>query len=120
MRWPSASLNGLYGRPGRSSWSFAHLTIRDISSAFDHIDGPAAMCEWPDQFALVSAAMSRLCFAFVAALAACSGSDASIDDYLPKLPAAPGGLQVASAGEVTDAHQLVTGPAQSGLVGDFF
>src|SRR5438445_6392337 len=62
--------------------------------------------------------MSRLRFAFVATLAAC-GSDSSIDDYLPPLPAPPGGAQVAFAGQVTAPSQLVTGPAQSGLVGDY-
>src|SRR5258708_5370903 len=32
MRWPRASLNGLYGRPGRVSPSFAHFTIRVIAT----------------------------------------------------------------------------------------
>lgn len=63
--------------------------------------------------------MSRLRFALVATLAAC-GASSSIDDYLPPLPEAPGGAQVTSAGQVTDASQLVTGPAQSGLLGDWF
>jgi len=63
--------------------------------------------------------MSRLRFAFVATVAAC-GSSTSIDDYLPPLPEPPGGAQIASAGQVTDPSQLVTGPAQSGLVGDYF
>ena len=48
------------------------------------------------------------------------GSDAGLADYFPKLPAATGGPQQVFAGEVTDASQLLTGPAQSGLVGDFF
>jgi hypothetical protein len=47
------------------------------------------------------------------------GSDAGLSDYFPKLPPT-GGAQVASAGQVTDPSQLLTGPAQSGLVGDFF
>ena len=38
----------------------------------------------------------------------------------PPVPAPTGEAQVAFAGEVTDGSQLVTGPAQSGLVGDYF
>ena len=41
-------------------------------------------------------------------------------DLLSRLPAPTGGAQQAFAGQVTDASQLVTGPAQSGLIGDFF
>jgi len=51
-------------------------------------------------------------------LAAC-GDDGSLSDYFPELPPT-GGPQGASAGEVTDPSELVTGPAQSGLVGDFY
>lgn len=47
------------------------------------------------------------------------GDDAGLADYFPELPPT-GGPQGASAGEVTDPSQLVTGPAQSGLVGDFY
>ncbi|MDB4960770.1 MAG: hypothetical protein JWP01_769 [Myxococcales bacterium] len=50
--------------------------------------------------------------------AAC-GDDAGLGDFYPELPPT-GGAQVAFAGEVTDPGQLITGPAQSGLVGDFF
>ena len=66
--------------------------------------------------------MLRLRFAFVATLAAlgaCSSSS-GLDDYFPKLPDPTHQPQQAFAGEVTDPSQLVTGPAQSGLVGDFF
>ncbi len=43
-----------------------------------------------------------------------------LSDFFPDLPAPTGEAQVASAGEVMSADQLVPGPAQSGLVGDFF
>src|SRR5439155_9422008 len=66
------------------------------------------------------APMSRLRFSFVAAIAACGGSDARLDDFFPDLPAPTGDAQIAFAGQVTDPSQLVTGPAQSGLVGDFY
>ncbi|MBV8759241.1 MAG: PHP domain-containing protein [Deltaproteobacteria bacterium] len=52
-------------------------------------------------------------------LAGC-GSDPGLSDYFPKLPPATGGAPGAFAGQVTDAGQLLTGPAQSGLVGDFY
>jgi hypothetical protein len=51
--------------------------------------------------------------------AACNGGS-GLDDYFPTLPDPTGGAQQAFAGQVTDASQLVRGPAQSGLVGDFF
>jgi hypothetical protein len=51
-------------------------------------------------------------------LAGC-GSDTGLGDYFPKLPPT-GGAQQVYAGQVTDPSQLLTGPAQSGLVGDFF
>ena len=51
-------------------------------------------------------------------LTAC-GDDAGLADYYPDLPPT-GGPQGAWAGEVTDPAELVTGPAQSGLVGDFY
>jgi hypothetical protein len=47
------------------------------------------------------------------------GSDPGLSDYFPKLPPT-GGAQTVFAGQVTDPSQLVTGPAQSGMVGDFF
>ena len=51
-------------------------------------------------------------------LAAC-GDDAGLSDYYPDLPPT-GGATGASAGQVTEASQLVTGPATSGMIGDFF
>src|SRR5262245_4847985 len=66
--------------------------------------------------------MRRSCLVwlgFVIALQGC-GDDAGLSDYYPDLPATTGGPQEVWAGEVTDAAQLVTGPAQSGLVGDFY
>nr|HEX4318370.1 CehA/McbA family metallohydrolase [Kofleriaceae bacterium] len=54
-------------------------------------------------------------------MCACGGSSGpSLDDFLPPIPAPTGAAQVSSAGQVTDPSQLLTGPAQSGLVGDFF
>ncbi|MDX2089858.1 MAG: CehA/McbA family metallohydrolase [Kofleriaceae bacterium] len=53
------------------------------------------------------------------AFSACGGDDAGLSDYFPELPP-EGGTPGASAGQVTDASQLVTGPATSGMVGDFF
>lgn len=70
--------------------------------------------------------MSRVRFGFVTGLlmvaAACGGGGGgkSLDDFLPPIPDPTGDAQKAFAGQVTDASQLVTGPAQSGLVGDFF
>ncbi|MEO7097431.1 MAG: hypothetical protein ABI175_29490, partial [Polyangiales bacterium] len=60
-----------------------------------------------------------VCLGFVVALSAC-GDDAGLSDYYPDLPDETGGAQEVFAGEVTETAQLVTGPAQSGLVGDFF
>jgi hypothetical protein len=48
------------------------------------------------------------------------GSDPGLEDFFPKLPPATGAAQQVFAGQVTDASQLLTGPAQSGLVGDFY
>jgi|GEM_PF-1269454 len=59
----------------------------------------------------------RLAVTVLLLVAAC-GDDAGLSDYYPEIPG--GSAQGASAGEVTDANQLVTGPAQSGIVGDFF
>src|SRR2546427_404211 len=50
----------------------------------------------------------------------CEGDKASLADYFPPLSDPTGLAQSAWAGAVTDPSQLVTGPAQSGLVGDFF
>ena len=52
-------------------------------------------------------------------LSACGDDAAGLSDYYPELPA-EGGARGASAGEVTDASQLLTGPAQSGIIGDYF
>lgn len=49
----------------------------------------------------------------------CGDNAGGLEDYYPDLPPASGAAG-ASAGQVTDAAQLITGPAQSGLVGDFF
>lgn len=64
--------------------------------------------------------MSQLRFiALTLLFAAACGDDSSLEDYYPPLPPT-GGEQGASAGQVTDEAQLVHGPAQSGLVGDYF
>jgi hypothetical protein len=71
--------------------------------------------------------MSRGCLRFVtlaslvASSAGCGTSeDGSLADYFPELPPPTGEAQVAFAGEVTAPGQLLTGPAATGLVGDFF
>src|SRR5678815_5267094 len=68
--------------------------------------------------------MARVCLRVVTLLLpfaiACGGDDGGLSDYFPDLPPPTGEPQAVFAGEVTDASQLVTGPAQSGLVGDFF
>ncbi|MBA2544633.1 MAG: CehA/McbA family metallohydrolase [Deltaproteobacteria bacterium] len=68
--------------------------------------------------------MSRVCLRFVTGLlpicVACGGESSGLTDYFPDLPPPTGEAQVAFAGEVTDAGQLLAGPATSGLVGDFF
>lgn len=43
-----------------------------------------------------------------------------LEEYYPDLPAETGEAQAAFAGQVTEPSQLVTGPAVSGLVGDYF
>jgi hypothetical protein len=48
------------------------------------------------------------------------GDDASLADYFPTLPPPTGESQQVFVGQITEASQLVTGPAQSGLVGDFY
>src|SRR3954466_10744160 len=67
--------------------------------------------------------MGRSCLVslgLVIALAGCGDDGGGLSDYYPDLPAETGEPQAVFAGEVTEAAQLVTGPAQSGLVGDFF
>jgi hypothetical protein len=68
--------------------------------------------------------MARTCLRLVTLLipiaAACGDDSGGLADYFPPLPPETGEPQAAFAGEVTDPSQLVTGPAQSGLVGDFF
>ena len=61
-----------------------------------------------------------VCFGIVVALIGCGDDGGGLSDYYPDLPDPTGGAQDVFAGEVTEASQLVTGPAQSGLVGDFF
>lgn len=61
----------------------------------------------------------RLGLATLLCLYGCS-DDPSIEDFLPPIPPATGGPQEAFAGVVTDPSQLIPGPAQSGIVGDYF
>lgn len=65
--------------------------------------------------------MGRIALGFVTLLCAvgCGDDGSGLETYYPDLPP-EGGALGASAGQVTDAAQLLTGPAQSGLVGDFF
>ncbi|MDQ3333697.1 MAG: CehA/McbA family metallohydrolase [Myxococcota bacterium] len=63
--------------------------------------------------------MSRNRVALVAILVGCGGGG-SLEDYYPSLPGTTGEPQAAFAGRVTDASQLVSGPAKSGLLGDYF
>jgi len=60
----------------------------------------------------------RFILASLACLAACD--TASLEDYFPALPGATGGPQEVFAGQVTSASELPRGPAQSGLVGDYY
>ncbi|MEZ4360689.1 MAG: CehA/McbA family metallohydrolase [Kofleriaceae bacterium] len=54
-------------------------------------------------------------------LLGCGDDDGDfLERYYPPLPDATGEAQSTYAGEVTDAAQLLTGPAASGMVGDFF
>ncbi len=65
--------------------------------------------------------MTRFRLALVTLLlSACGDNDTGLEGFYPPLPPTTGEAASAFAGEVTDASQLVTGPAQSGLVGDFF
>jgi hypothetical protein len=61
----------------------------------------------------------RLAVTVLLLVGACGDDGGGLSDYYPELPPT-GGARGASAGEVTDANQLVTGPAQSGIIGDFF
>ncbi|MEO8701940.1 MAG: CehA/McbA family metallohydrolase [Kofleriaceae bacterium] len=68
--------------------------------------------------------MRRCCFRYATLLglfaAGCGGDDSGLSDFFPPLPDPTGEAATAFAGEVTDAAQLPSGPAQSGLAGDFF
>jgi hypothetical protein len=61
-------------------------------------------------------------FLLVVSAAAGCGDNApgSLSLFYPVLPPVTGEAQVASAGQVTAASELLTGPATSGMVGDFF
>ncbi len=61
---------------------------------------------------------TRLIFVTLVLAVGC-GDDSGLDDYYPELPPT-GGARGASAGQVTETGQLISGPAQSGLVGDYF
>ncbi|MDB4958276.1 MAG: hypothetical protein JWO36_5845, partial [Myxococcales bacterium] len=61
-----------------------------------------------------------ICVTISSTILGCNGGDPGLADYFPKLPDPTGQAQSVWAGPVTDPSQLVTGPAQSGLVGDFF
>lgn len=58
--------------------------------------------------------------ALCASLLVGCGSDPELSNYYPELPPETGGAQEAFAGEVTDPSELIPGPAQSGMVGDFY
>ncbi|MCX5748104.1 MAG: CehA/McbA family metallohydrolase [Proteobacteria bacterium] len=64
--------------------------------------------------------MRRICFVIAMLAGACGDDDRGLDAFYPTIPPATGEAQQAFAGEVTDPGQLVTGPAVTGLVGDFF
>ncbi len=61
----------------------------------------------------------RLAVTVLLLVSACGDDGGGLSDYYPELPP-EGGAQGASAGEVTSVDQLVTGPAQSGIIGDYF
>src|SRR5258706_10500141 len=56
----------------------------------------------------------------VAVMFACGDNDSGLANYFPTLPPATGAAQSVFTGAVTDPSQLVSGPARSGMVGDFF
>jgi len=65
--------------------------------------------------------MRRICLLLVTLAApACGDNERGLANYYPTIPAATGEAQAAFAGEITEPGQLVTGPAQTGLVGDYF
>ncbi len=65
--------------------------------------------------------MRPICLAAaICAAAACGDNASDLSNYYPQLPDPTGGAPAAFAGQVSDASQLVKGPAQSGLVGDYF
>ncbi len=65
--------------------------------------------------------MRPICLGIAMGLcAACGDNVTGLENYYPPLPPPTGGPQQAFAGPVTDPSQLVTGPAQSGMVGDFY
>jgi hypothetical protein len=66
--------------------------------------------------------MGCIRFALVAWLSVaigCGDDGGSLGDYYPELPP-ESGAKGALAGQVTDESQLITGPAKSGLVGDYY
>lgn len=50
----------------------------------------------------------------------CGDDDPGLDSFLPEIPEPTGEAQSVFAGQIADASELVTGPAQSGVIGDFF
>ncbi len=61
----------------------------------------------------------RLAVTALILIAACGDDGGGLSDYYPDLPP-ESGARGASAGEVTELGQLITGPAQSGIIGDYF
>src|SRR6478609_9141996 len=61
-----------------------------------------------------------VCLGLFALLGGCGDDGGGLSDYYPDLPKETGEPQSVFVGEVTQASELVTGPAQSGLVGDFY
>lgn len=60
--------------------------------------------------------------ALVLVLVAACGDDIKpkLDDFLPPIPEPTGEPQSVFAGQIVDDSELVSGPAQSGVIGDFF
>ena len=61
-----------------------------------------------------------LFFGLALAAAACGSDSKGLDDFLPDIPDPTGEPQSVFAGQIADESELVTGPAQSGTVGDYF
>jgi hypothetical protein len=65
-------------------------------------------------------------FCLVAAFTVAAGCgdnlvpELGLDDFLPEIPEPTGEPQSVFAGRIEDASELVSGPAQSGVIGDFF